>query len=1390
MKNLFLTSLLSILSPLLMAQLFHQPQHFPDQHPDSVMRQNPRIAKMLFEPGEILVRFADELNVNIFKSNGMAQIGIAAIDALFIEFEVLEANQLISGSQPLKQKQILRTFTGKEFEQPSLHNIYKLKFATEGHRMFELIEALKEDKNILYAEPNYIYNLLGHEAISPVLTSEELAYLHPSQQKTGKGHHSNQDTIVPNDPYYDQQWWIGAINADMTWEISTGDTNQVIAILDTGVDWLHPDLENKIWINPNESLNGQDSDGNGFVDDIRGWDFINNDNNPMDDNSHGTHVAGIAAAEADNGVGIAGVSWGARIMPVKVLQSSGFGNSATIAQGINYAVNNGATVINMSFGSYERSLTMEDALANAYATSMLVAAAGNDRYCIGPGGPCIGPMGPMFPAALSFVLGVEVPEADWSNYDQDGPTFSNYTELWNYELKAPGTNMLSTIPGGNYRVYQGTSMAAPVVAGAMTVFRPMFSELTQEFLWPKLIQAINFHLDLYAAIALEPLPEVRITEQHLIDTLAGGDSDGRADAGEAIELWYKFRNTGGQADSVYFGIQFAEFEDTTTANIVVSQSYIGSISPYATRTNQTNPVVVEIAPGVAHDRHIVFDAWTTYFPFQDSTWQSIILSVENGTELSGVMDTILTLYPNRLYLVNNSFRVGTNGILNILPGTNLKIYNNIKLENKGLINAIGSADSTINIFGEGTISGMGSANFSYVKFSDLQEMIGSSTPNPWIYDFCQFNNLIVSFPVSFFGSKYLILTNSIIQNSYYHNIMNNNDVNINSNIFNNLIENNYIYNNYMDQTIPIKFCNNIINKIYGNSCWHGGWCNIFSHNQDDFSDINGNSFIGIKDGLYLIRFTTNNDFAYIPSNYYGTTNQDKISPLFYDFWFDASLPQAVFNPILTQPNDTMRGHVWKVLVNGADAQDEYVEPVGVGPQQFDVYFNRSMDVNYTPNLSFGVRFPYNQHNVSDSAYWSEDSTIYTAWKTMYIYTGDGINRIRVSGAKDPDGFEIPVEDTRFEFLIDAAGSASINFMATPGMGKIELEWHEPDDLPTLLGYNMYRFQHITDTTFTDPILINPILVLDTLYTDFDVLPGSKYYYYYKILRTDLMETDSSRVVNGIPLTAAPGDANGDFNVNILDITSIVSYILNGNPQPFIFNAADVNADDQINLLDVIGVVNIIMNGSKSGLISQPGHIYLKPDEIELSSDGTLAGIQFKLVGKNIAALELKSQLKGFEFVRYISGDTLTGMLFNMHNNSIPQGRIKLFDIKQHPGTLGWGDVFGGNTSGRYVAIFKDEDLLPVDHRYGFSVHPNPAKDLMFTDIQLPSTGEVSLHLLDMYGRSIILKDKAILEGGRHHFRFDKQQLSLVKGLYILQLHVRPIDKSELPFRKELKLVVM
>ena len=245
-------------------------------------------------------------------------------------------------------------------------------------------------------------------------------------------------------------------NVPEVWNQNITGNGIVVAVVDTGVDYNHPDLDGNIWRNPGEIAgNGIDDDRNGYIDDIRGWDFVSGDNNPMDLDwdGHGTHVAGVIAAERNN-FGITGVAYNAKIMPVRVLDTFGDGSLNNIAAGIRYAADNGANVINLSLKKDDDTFNQ---LTNAiqYANnkgSVVVMAAGNS-----------GGIQPVYPAINADRWGIAVGSIDVRGRMDDSSNRSGFTPL-DY-LVAPGVDIFSTTPGNDYEIQSGTSLAAPQVAG-------------------------------------------------------------------------------------------------------------------------------------------------------------------------------------------------------------------------------------------------------------------------------------------------------------------------------------------------------------------------------------------------------------------------------------------------------------------------------------------------------------------------------------------------------------------------------------------------------------------------------------------------------------------------------------------------------------------------------------------------------------------------------------------------------------------------------------------------------------------------------------------------------------------------------------------------------------
>ena len=276
--------------------------------------------------------------------------------------------------------------------------------------------------------------------------------------------------IVPNDPNFGEQWNLALMNMPQAWGIEQGTPEVTVAVVDGGVDMQHPEFRSQLWRNVGEIPgNGVDDDGNGYVDDLNGWDFSDaptlpgngdwrvRDNEPEDEIGHGTQVSGIIGAAANNGIGIAGIAWRCRLMPLRAhfkYGGGGYLQNDDVAAAIVYAADNGAQVINMSWGDTVNAFIVEDAVAYAYARGcVMVAAAGND-----------GAVGSWYPAGLKTVISVAglTKERQLNSDSNFGATI---------DIAAPGDEILSTDLNGGYQNSSGTSIAAAHVSGVAALVR-------------------------------------------------------------------------------------------------------------------------------------------------------------------------------------------------------------------------------------------------------------------------------------------------------------------------------------------------------------------------------------------------------------------------------------------------------------------------------------------------------------------------------------------------------------------------------------------------------------------------------------------------------------------------------------------------------------------------------------------------------------------------------------------------------------------------------------------------------------------------------------------------------------------------------------------------------
>lgn len=1086
-----------------------------------------------WERGEVLVRFADHLSPILNTTKSRTKIG--QVDAILVDYSQVRMEQLFPVQKPIPGgEKGFTTYTGKYYEYPKLTNIYKvsIKDTTYG-AIFPLITALENlgDDYVIYAEPNY--------------------------------HFESDVTVPPADALYQYQYNASSMNADSAWQImndsSITEEDIIIAIIDTGVDTAHVDLKGKKHTNLIE-LNGQpgvDDDSNGYVDDISGWDFVNMDNGPIDDNSHGTHCAAIAVANHDT-IGIAGIAPNAKYMPMKGLESSGGSSASALAQCATYAANNGADILSMSVGGYGRSLAFENALAYSYAFSIPVGAAGNDGICIRNDGqlcPDGRPPAPMFPGAYTFVLAAQATQQNpgwngyrawFTNYDFDGPTFTDYPDDFNYEVYAPGLGIISAIPGNQYATWNGTSMACPAVAGAVAIHRAFRPNRTKEQVFVDFIQSwydmskifdkgqgysTGFNsIDLVKALYPEEMPILWMNQFSVVDS-SQGDGDSKADAGEHLKVRVDMKNVGTESDSVYVGIRMAEFEDKTIVHFIDSTAFLGSISSYATVSNNLDLFELQIDSGVVNGRNILFNifSWT---PGGDTTSQDYMIEAQSGCEYMGIYSGTTVWTPDCGIIVTANSAFDT---LIIEPGTEIQIDPGVGIGYSHII-AEGKPDSMIvftknqNAFGTwNEIKNFGSdqAVFKYCIFEyggrtgsiGGDDIIGPGNST-------SFEDCVFRYCHAWYGIGWNILNPSdssyirrcnFVDNQSNLAVVNLDNPNWTGDFSNNNVSGN-IYVQYYGEQPAVRFANqSIIDKISYNSFFKHGYQ---SYNNNRFSGY----VLGVRDGNgggHSFSTYVNN---YIDSNYYGTTNDQSINANIFDFEEFSSFPSVSgAEKKLTKPKMENHGHVWKILLDTAEVNiynDPIHQIIGLGKHSVSVIFNRPMDVSETPFVTYGVRFPYTQNIVSDSAWWSVDSLTWNAFFDITQLTAsDGYNKFGVRNISDNEGFDIPIEDYRFQFRVNVAGALSTGFTAVGDTSEIRLSWEAPDSIVDLIGYNILRVD--TSQNNYDTSIINTALVLDTNYTDENVIGGNYYLYYYKPVRSSFTESQRSIGVWAAPYSSKP-----------------------------------------------------------------------------------------------------------------------------------------------------------------------------------------------------------------------------------------------------------------------------
>ena len=574
---------------------------------------------------------------------------------------------------------------GKEHKQVSY------KITTDEKDIWSIVDNTNSQNTVEIAEPVYKY-----------FTSEESV---PSAEDN-KG--------------MDKQWYLKDQKLESVWGNedygNTAGEGTVVAVIDTGVDYNHEDLQDNIWTNSAEvsGTTGADDDNNGYVDDVHGINLIDPNETPMDDHGHGTHVAGIIAME-NNNVGGVGIAYKSKIMPIKAGGSDGTFYSSDIAKGIEYAYKNGADVINMSFGSYAHSALIENALQDAFNSCVLVAAAGNDRI---PTADC--PLGGqnMYPAAYSYVIGVMA-------YDEANSfaSFSNWDYKPNanaeYEVVAPGVSVYSTLPNGRYASWNGTSMAAPMVSAEAAILRSSLKDkdtYSSRYIMGQLVGAtedtITYYnedvkktynykkLSLTASLTNKPKPNITVDEIYAFDSediSKSNNGDGIIQPGETIDLAIGLRNQWGAAKDVTITVnattngidnQYVEFVSDKEVGIDDIGSFGTQNNGFKYNESKTvvgveHPIRIKIKENAPNDLNIQFNInykakngldendTTVYTQSYDTTYT---IHIVKGTVLSGKITEDTTLTADNYYIIKNSLLIPKGVTVNVEPGTKIQFW--------------------------------------------------------------------------------------------------------------------------------------------------------------------------------------------------------------------------------------------------------------------------------------------------------------------------------------------------------------------------------------------------------------------------------------------------------------------------------------------------------------------------------------------------------------------------------------------------------------------------------------------------------------------------------------------------------------------------------------------
>jgi hypothetical protein len=1264
----------------------------------------------------------------------------------------------------------------------------------------------------LYATAEVIHQLATRNDVERIDIDEERILIEPLQ---GDNIESGSKEIT---------WNVLKVNAPDVWAQGFTGEEVVVAVLDTGVNYNHNDLNGNMWTHPDFPFHG--------------WSFVDNNNNPMDVHGHGTHCAGTVAGNGASG-SQTGVAPGAMIMALKVLDNSGSGTEAGVWAAIEFSVEYGAHIMSLSLGwrhiwNPDRS-TWRTTMNNALAAGVIASvAAGNEGSGSAPSNvrtpgdvppPWLHPDQTLL-GGISAVVSVGATNSSdaMASFSSRGPVtwqaippFNDYPYnpgmgLIRPDISAPGVDVksLSASNPSGYTTMSGTSMAAPCAAGVMALMVSKNPNLLPEEISQILEETAvmiggatsknndsgSGRIDALEAMNATNFPGP-VYAYHNLNDMAGNNDD-LINPSEFILVDVALQNN---SEDTYTNVSAVLTSDSPYITVIDDSQFYGTF-------NEGDTIMIagafsfEVAENIPGGHEIRF--WIAATDGNE-VWTSSFFEMAYAPNLtSGNM------------LVDDS---GGNNNGNLDPGEEATIkiptLNVGQLDSEPVVASLSTDSPYVTILtgtanlGPIVAGGLVIADFPVTVTEDAPVGQGVSflytiISGPYMVEKVYFHKIGIivedfetgdfsAFDWTFGGNLPWTITNVDPYEGVYsaksggitHNqssqLIIQYDVGVDDSIsfFRKVSsEANYDYlkfyiNDQMVQqwagTVPWERVAFPVTAGFKTFKWEYMKDGSVSSGEDcawiDYIEFPALASCPGPRNLSAGSITANSAvLSWVAGNI-----EEEWDLIWGETGFDpASAGTLVEN--LTAMSYELTGLI------GVTAYDFYVRAhctdemsAWSGPATFVTL----CDVFELPYLEpFGTvavdcwTFPEGQGNWNFGTSYTPPSSISGAPNAFFNWSPSVTNYSfsLTSPLMDATG----MSDIKLDYIlfINSFSGSTVENMAVEYKALDDTEWTLLE-LFTTEGLGSGNAEHIRSDEELAGMAGNLFQIRFRAHG-----PNS-----YNINGWGLDDVH----VHGEFMPDLPGDSNCDGEVNVLDAITTVNYIMGNNPEPFCWDNADVTQDGIINVLDIIGTVNIIMGGSKTSpfeINSSAAHIFMNHDGIALESDGTLAGLQFEIAGMDVSNLNF--MLDGIEFVSTEKDGKILGLIFSYNNTPIPAGKINLFSFDNHHADFAWGAVVAGNLNAEEVPVFKhlgsDAGLVNAD--FSMNIYPNPSKGQFVAEFQLHMASDIKIQVLDIMGKEVFSFRESNLSSGNYRFNIGDQQ-RLTSGVYFLNLQAISKDGNGL-----------